>query len=97
MVRNLQSLCTTYIDADRTLGNQKREDVVTMLQEYPVMNEYWQDKRANISSIQCPAYVLASMSTGLHTVGSLRGFEDIKHDKKWYAGVPSLFSSICKC
>ncbi|KAI4943259.1 hypothetical protein J4E91_009458 [Alternaria rosae] len=47
------------------------------------MNEYWQDKRADISSIQCPAYVLASMSTVLHTVGSLRGFEDIRHDKKW--------------
>ncbi|KAF7572534.1 hypothetical protein PtrM4_074390 [Pyrenophora tritici-repentis] len=47
------------------------------------MNEYWQDKRADISSIRCPAYVLASISTGLHTVGSLRGFEDIPHDKKW--------------
>ncbi|KAI1560107.1 acyl esterase, partial [Pyrenophora tritici-repentis] len=64
-------------------GSQQREDVIAMLQKYPVMNEYWQDKRADISSIRCPAYVLASISTGLHTVGSLRGFEDIPHDKKW--------------
>jgi hypothetical protein len=66
-------------------GNQQREDANTMLQKYPLMNEYWQDKRANIGTIQVPAYVLASMSTALHTVGSLRGFEDIRHDKKWYA------------
>jgi predicted acyl esterase len=77
-----QNLYLTH-DAEQTTGNQQREDVIAMLQKYPAMNEYWQDKRADISSIQCPAYVLASMSTGLHTVGSLRGFEDIRHDKKW--------------
>ncbi|KAF2027042.1 hypothetical protein EK21DRAFT_72732 [Setomelanomma holmii] len=64
-------------------GSQKREDVAAMLHKYPLMNEYWEDKRPDISLIQCPAYVLASMSTGLHTVGSLRGFEDIPHEKKW--------------
>lgn len=77
-----QNLYLTH-DVEQTTGNQQREDVITMLQKYPAINEYWQDKRADISSIQCPTYVLASMSTGLHTVGSLRGFEDIRHDKKW--------------
>ncbi|KAH7072083.1 Alpha/Beta hydrolase protein [Paraphoma chrysanthemicola] len=64
-------------------GQNRREDVSAMLETYPLMNEYWQDKRPNMGLIQCPAYVLASMSTALHTVGSLRGFEEIPHDKKW--------------
>ncbi|KAH7079144.1 Alpha/Beta hydrolase protein [Paraphoma chrysanthemicola] len=64
-------------------GNTQREDIAAMIAKYPFMNDYWEDKRANISLIQVPAYVLASMSTMLHTVGSLRGFEEIPHDKKW--------------
>jgi predicted acyl esterase len=54
-----------------------------MLAKYPLMNAYWEDKRAKIESINVPAYVLGSMSTGLHTIGSVRGFEDLPHDKKW--------------
>ncbi|KAL6707902.1 hypothetical protein ACN47E_003576 [Coniothyrium glycines] len=64
-------------------GTGKREDPAAMLDKYPHWNEYWEDKRAKMSLIQCPAYVLASMSTGIHTMGSLRGFEEIPHEKKW--------------
>jgi hypothetical protein len=55
-----------------------------MIRKYPLMNDYWEDKRAKAHLIEVPAYVLASMSTGLHTVGSIRCFEDIPHEKKWY-------------
>lgn len=54
-----------------------------MLDRYPLQNAYWADKRADMSKINIPAYVLASYSTGLHTVGSFRGFEEIQHDNKW--------------
>ncbi|KAL3488009.1 Alpha/Beta hydrolase protein [Aspergillus germanicus] len=64
-------------------GNNEQEDVIAMIQKYPLMNEYWGDKRAKAHLIQVPAYILASMSTGLHTVGSIRCYEDIPHDKKW--------------
>ncbi|KAL3473184.1 Alpha/Beta hydrolase protein [Aspergillus californicus] len=64
-------------------GNNSQEDVISMIEKYPLMNEYWADKRARAHLINVPAYVLASMSTGLHTVGSLRCFEDIPHEKKW--------------
>jgi hypothetical protein len=66
-------------------GENLEEDAVGMLERYPFMNAYWEDKRARPDLIDIPTYVLASMSTGLHTVGSLRCFEDITHDKKWYA------------
>lgn len=48
------------------------------------MNAYWEDKRAKIEQITIPCYVLASYSTGLHTIGSFRGFEDLPTDNKWY-------------
>ncbi|KAF9889999.1 hypothetical protein FE257_006679 [Aspergillus nanangensis] len=64
-------------------GRNKQEDVLAMLEKYPYMNEYWADKRAEIHKIEVPAYILASFSTGLHTAGSFRGYEEIPHDKKW--------------
>ena len=54
-----------------------------MLEKYPYMNEYWADKRAKIEEIEVPAYILASYSTGIHTAGSFRGYEGIRHNKKW--------------
>lgn len=54
-----------------------------MLEKYPYMNKYWVDKRAAVENITVPAYILASFSTGLHTVGSFRGYEDIRHPNKW--------------
>jgi uncharacterized protein len=58
-----------------------------MLVRYPVWNAYWEDKRVQMDKIKIPAYVLASYSTGLHTEGSLRGFEEIQ-GPKWC--VPTL-------
>ena len=62
---------------------------MAMYQKYPWMTEYWADKRAEMEKIEVPAYVLASMSTMLHTVGSFRGFEEIPHDKKWLSVHPT--------
>ncbi|KAE8360997.1 alpha/beta-hydrolase [Aspergillus caelatus] len=64
-------------------GRNHQEDVIGMLERYPLMNEYWENKRAQMSKITVPAYVLASYSTFLHTFGSFRGFMEIKHPKKW--------------
>jgi hypothetical protein len=69
--------------SDQGAGDNETEDVIAMIQKYPLMNAYWEDKRARPHLIDVPAYVLASISTGLHTVGSLRCFEEIPHGKKW--------------
>ncbi|KAE8380085.1 alpha/beta-hydrolase [Aspergillus bertholletiae] len=64
-------------------GRNQQEDVIGMLQKYPLMNEYWAGKRAAMEKITVPAYVLASYSTFLHTFGSFRGFTEIPHVNKW--------------
>ncbi|KAF5485396.1 Cocaine esterase [Colletotrichum siamense] len=66
-------------------GRNMMEDNITMLDKFPNCREYWDDKRARMDKIEVPAYILASYSTRLHTVGSFRGFEEIPHQKKWIA------------
>ena len=58
-------------------GRTQTEDLAAMLDKYPDWNEYWQDKRIDFAKIKVPAYVLASYSTGLHTEGSFRCYEEL--------------------
>ncbi|KAF9880406.1 x-pro dipeptidyl-peptidase c-terminal non-catalytic domain-containing protein [Colletotrichum karsti] len=67
------------------VGRNEQEDSIGMLEKYPNCREYWDDKRAQMNKIEVPAYILASFSTMLHTLGSFRGFEEIPHGNKWIA------------
>ncbi|KAI8651854.1 hypothetical protein LRP88_10858 [Fusarium phalaenopsidis] len=64
-------------------GKTRREDVVAMIEKYPLMNKYWEDKKPNLQNIDIPMYVLASYSTGLHTEGSIRGWKYSNSKDKW--------------
>lgn len=77
------------------LGSGKQEDVVEMMEKYPYMNEYWADKRADMSRIEVPSFVGATYASPLHTVGSLRGYQEIPHDKKWYGGCQITNPNSC--
>ena len=54
-----------------------------MIRKYPLMNDYWRDKRAKLEQINVPIYCLASYSSGLHTEGSIRGFLFSGSTEKW--------------
>ena len=69
-----------------TTGNGQIEDLPAMMGTDAVMSEYWRDKRADFSKIKVPAYILASYSTGLHTEGSLRCFEEMTQPA-WYVPI----------
>jgi len=69
-----------------TTGNGQIEDLPAMMGMDAVMSEYWRDKRADFSKIKVPAYILASYSTGLHTEGSLRCFEEMTQPA-WYVPI----------
>ncbi|KAI5363911.1 putative xaa-Pro dipeptidyl-peptidase-like domain, cocE/Serine esterase, alpha/Beta hydrolase [Septoria linicola] len=64
-------------------GPNKREDVVTMVDQYPLWNDYWEDKKPKLRNISVPMYATASYSTGLHTEGSVRGFQLSRSTEKW--------------
>ena len=68
------------------------EDIAAMLEQYPDWNSYWSDKRADMSKIKVPAYILASYSTCLHTEGSFRCYEEMTAPK-WSVSAASHESS----
>ncbi|KAJ4303869.1 hypothetical protein N0V88_001466 [Collariella sp. IMI 366227] len=73
----------TKMVASVLMGRGEQEDVVGMFEKDPFRSEYWDDKRADFSKIQVPAYIVASYSTPLHNPGTFRAFREILHDKKW--------------
>ena len=66
-----------------SLGRGRQEDIATMAEEHEFFDAYWQTKRVEFSKIKVPTYMLASYSSMLHTVGSIRAFREINTDQKW--------------
>ncbi|PWY97393.1 alpha/beta-hydrolase [Testicularia cyperi] len=59
------------------------ENFVEMHRRHPLSNAYWEDKRADLSKINIPAYITSSYSALVHTVGSVRGWLEIASKDKW--------------
>ncbi len=64
-------------------GLGKEEDLYRMVQEYPLWNSYWADKRAKFADVVCPAYVTASYTNGCHSHGTFEGWRSISSKEKW--------------
>lgn len=64
-------------------GNGRVESLDRMLDEYPLMNSYWEDKRAKVEEIDIPAYFVASYSNPIHAQGTLQAFRAAKSKQKW--------------
>jgi uncharacterized protein len=64
-------------------GNNRIEDVPAMLEAYPFMNAYWQDKAAKLERIKVPAHIVASWTNVLHTHGTFDGYRRISSTEKW--------------
>ncbi|KAL1589838.1 hypothetical protein WHR41_01454 [Cladosporium halotolerans] len=59
------------------------EDFAEMYKRYPLSNEYWQDKRADMTKIQCPVFISGSDFSSIHTMGAVRGWMELPHNNKW--------------
>ncbi|KAF5227388.1 hypothetical protein FOXYS1_16092, partial [Fusarium oxysporum] len=69
---------------DQTIrGRQKREDLAEALERWPLMNGYWADKAVDVSDVDIPIYAVASYSSAIHTVGTIRAFNQAKSKNKW--------------
>ena len=67
----------------RLCGKNRIEDVPAMLEEYPLMNAYWANKKADLEKINVPAYLVTSWTNTLHTQGTFEGFRKISSKDKW--------------
>ncbi|KAL6355865.1 hypothetical protein LRP88_09448 [Fusarium phalaenopsidis] len=63
--------------------NSAVEDFEEMYRRSPLSNAYWKDKRVDMTKIECPAYIRGSDVSMIHTMGAIRGFWEIPHDRKW--------------
>ncbi|WP_125981292.1 CocE/NonD family hydrolase [Loigolactobacillus iwatensis] len=62
----------------------KREDLTKELQAEPLASaDIWQDKVAHPSEITVPAFVIASYSNTLHTMGTFRSWRTLGSKEKW--------------
>ena len=64
-------------------GNNEMDDMVAMAKKYPLMNSYWEDKRAVLKETTIPAYIVASYTNILHTRGTFRAYREIGSREKW--------------
>lgn len=64
-------------------GHNGLEDFREMYRRCQTTNPYWADKRAEIKNINIPTYVVASYSTFVHTMGSIRGWLEVQCEDKW--------------
>lgn len=62
----------------------KREDLIKEMTTFPLANApLWEDKVADPSKITVPAFVIASYSNTLHTMGTFRSWRLLGSDEKW--------------
>lgn len=63
--------------------NSGLEDFEEMYRRSNVSNAFWEDKRVDMTKIQCPVYIRGSDVSTIHTMGSIRGFLEVPHSSKW--------------
>jgi predicted acyl esterase len=68
--------------SERLCGIALIENMPAIMGKYPLMNGFWEDKRARVENIEIPAYVVASWTAG-HSHGTLDGFRRIASKNKW--------------
>ena len=65
-------------------GGQKLEDLAKEAAAHPFFDDYWETKNTKFDQIKVPAFVVSSWTDqGLHTRGTLKGFEKIASEQKW--------------
>ncbi len=64
-------------------GKNRKEDIISEAERYPLMNELWENKIPDFTRITVPAYVVASYSNTLHTAGTFRAWRRMASPEKW--------------
>ncbi len=64
-------------------GKNRKEDILSEAQRYPLMNDLWANKIPDFERITVPAFVVASYSNTLHTAGTFRGWRRMASQDKW--------------
>jgi hypothetical protein len=62
----------------------RSEEMVEVVKQHPLIDDYWKGKSADLQAIGVPAYIVADWGDhGLHTRGTIEGFRQISSHFKW--------------
>ena len=76
----LERLVPNHVSASGAM----RDDLIAEMEKYPLANApLWLDKKADAGKIKIPAYVVASYSNTLHTMGTFRSWRALGSSEKW--------------
>ncbi|KAG9957826.1 alpha/beta-hydrolase, partial [Aureobasidium melanogenum] len=80
-------------------GKRGVEDFKEMNRRSNAIDTYWEDKRAEIEKMKIPTYVVASYSSFVHTMGSIRGYMhfDLWSVRKSVNELAEFFDHFLKC
>lgn len=59
------------------------EDMPRMTVEYPLFDNYWEDKAFDVEKIDVPAYIVASYTSLIHVFGTFESYRKIASEDKW--------------
>jgi uncharacterized protein len=65
------------------VGSRKGEDVPAMLEQHPMLDDYWRSKAAQLDRITVPTYAVASYANKVHTRGTIHAFNAVASEQKW--------------
>ncbi|KXL48820.1 MAG: hypothetical protein FE78DRAFT_104838 [Acidomyces sp. 'richmondensis'] len=54
-----------------------------MFEEHPLTNDWWQDKRPDMTKIRVSTYITGTWTNTMHRVGAIRGWIEIDEPQKW--------------
>lgn len=64
-------------------GKNRKEDIVSEIEQHPLMDDLWAEKIPAFERITVPAFVVASYSNTLHTAGTFRAWRRMASRDKW--------------
>jgi hypothetical protein len=64
-------------------GKGNNEDILGEAEKYPLVNDLWENKIPEFDKITVPAYVVASYSNTLHSIGTFRAWRRMASAEKW--------------
>jgi len=64
-------------------GRHGVESFREMHAKHPLANDWWNDKRPDMSRINIPTYITGTWTNTMHGMGAIRGWLQVQTDQKW--------------
>ncbi|OQD89046.1 hypothetical protein PENANT_c003G07138 [Penicillium antarcticum] len=64
-------------------GRNGIESFRKMFDKHPLANDWWNDKRPDMTKINIPTYITGTWTNTMHGMGAIRGWSEVNSPHKW--------------